>query len=99
MKIGERYTQNSGVWLPLDVADIQNEIVGTNQSKWSQLEPAVGSRGGGRPRMGWGDTQKVQISSNFRVPEMGGGFMNSILSLFKMHINVTYIFFLSKWIN
>lgn len=31
--------------------------------------------------------------SNFLVPEMGGGFMNSILSLFKMHINVTYIFF------
>lgn len=31
--------------------------------------------------------------SNFLVPEMGGGFMNSILSLFKMHINVTYFFF------
>lgn len=42
--------------------------------------------------MGWEDTRKkVQIISNFLFPEMGGGFMDSILSLFKIHINVAYI--------
>ena len=42
--------------------------------------------------MGWEDPQKkVQTISNFLVPEMGGGFMDSILSLFKIHITVAYI--------